>query len=484
MNTGTPARSVAWNVASQSAARVVTLALSLGTTMLLTRHFGVDAYGALVTVLAYVSFVSFFFDWGTQTSLVRALAGGGVSPRELLGKALVLRLLLSGLAAGAGAALLPVLYPGRPDVRMAGFVLLASLPPNAAASTLESVFQARLRNGRLALAQVASQIAATGAVAGLVASGAPLPVVVGAFVAGAAVYCALVVVLARRLVRPALRLDVRFCRRFLAVSLPLGTALLLNTLYFRIDALLLTALRGPGQAGLYGVAYRFLEALLPFVGFFVASLFPLLASAAGSADLGSVRTLCQRGLDVLAVVAAAVSPGTIVLAPRLVRLVAGGGFGGAVGPLRVLVLCCALMFVNGLLGYVVIALRKQKRALWLNVVVLVLNVALNLVLIPRFGALGAASAATASELAVLVGNLWLLRRYADFTPSLGVAVRAFAGGFTMAAVVAAAGLDLGASVALGAGVYACVLFALGVHLRLDLAAVLRPARRLDDAAVA
>ena len=66
-------RRVAWNTLTQASARVVTLALSVLTTVLPTRHLGVSGYGVYVTVTVYLSFFAVFFHAGVTDVVVRML---------------------------------------------------------------------------------------------------------------------------------------------------------------------------------------------------------------------------------------------------------------------------------------------------------------------------------------------------------------------------------------------------------------------------
>src|SRR5207247_10761462 len=118
-------------------------------------------------------------------------------------------------------------------------------------------------------------------------------------------------------------------------ALPLGLALMIATIYFRADAVLLSILKGPHAVGIYGVAYRLLEAVIAFPGFFYVSIFPLLSQSYARRDLGNLRDVTQRAFDLLVLAAVPVVLGTFVLAPQIVHALAGSGFDAAVTPLRI-----------------------------------------------------------------------------------------------------------------------------------------------------
>jgi O-antigen/teichoic acid export membrane protein len=128
-------------------------------------------------------------------------------------------------------------------------------------------------------------------------------------------------------------------------------------------------------------------------------------------------------------------------------------------------------FVATLFGYLLIAIDRQKNALWLNFVVLALNLALNLALIPPYGYTAAAAIASGTDLLIVVGELWLIARFTSIVPSPNVALRALLASAAMAAAVLVLGAGLIVSIVVGALVYFAGLYLLRVHVELDLAHV-------------
>jgi O-antigen/teichoic acid export membrane protein len=473
----TLARRVAWNTVAQATARVGTLTLSVVVTVLLTRHLGVDGYGAYVTVTVYVPFFALFFDSGVTTLVVRSLS---TEPdrTELFREALGLRLALAVPVALLAYGLAWALYGGSGDasIREGIAIALPIILLSSASSTLSAVFQARLQMDRVGLAEVVGQIVGAGLIVTIVVLGGSLDAVIGALVAGILVNVLVLAVLAARRtsVRPSFR-----PRRWLALlrrALPLGLALMISTIYFRADAILLSILKGPHAVGIYGVAYRLLEALIAFPGFFYVSVFPLLSQAFARRDLGNVREVAQRSFDLLVIAAVPVVFGTMVAAPEIVSALAGSRFHAAVTPLRIVIGGAGLFFVNGLFTYVLIAIDRQVLLLWSGLGTLTFNVALNLALIPSYSYTAAAAVATGSELLTLVILLALVRRYTGYLPALGVTLKAAVAGAAMVGVLLVIPSNLAAIVVVGAVVYGAMLMLLRTHRSLELRELLGAGR--------
>jgi O-antigen/teichoic acid export membrane protein len=183
--------------------------------------------------------------------------------------------------------------------------------------------------------------------------------------------------------------------RLLRLALPLGGTLLVNYLYFRLDVLLLSWLRSDSDVGLYGLAYRVVEALMVLPSYLMLALFPEIARQSENRD--RLRSLVTPALAAMQAFALPVAGLTAIFASQIVNLVGGAEYAGAAPVLRILMLALAISYLNGVYGNALLALGRQGRLFWLSVLVLAGNIGLNLALIPPFGVTGAAWAVTASE---------------------------------------------------------------------------------------
>jgi O-antigen/teichoic acid export membrane protein len=166
---------------------------------------------------------------------------------------------------------------------------------------------------------------------------------------------------------------------------------------------------------------------------------------------------------------------TLPLAPDMVRLVAGDSFADSTLPLRILMLGAAFSFLASLFLFALIALDRQQRMLLLTLVALVVNLALNLALIPSFSYTAAAGIATGTQFVIVVGALYLVSRYTGFVPGLRVAARAVIAGAAVLVALAVTPTPFAVSLVGGGILYAALLLALRIDRELELAQLLRRA---------
>ena len=172
---------------------------------------------------------------------------------------------------------------------------------------------------------------------------------------------------------------------------------LLQGLFFKIDALLLPGMAGDVAAGTYAAAYKVSEGAGIFQSSFTLALFPRLSR---DADLSHAYRLALRALLQLGFPLAV---GVALLSEPIVALVGGRQYlPDSATALAILICYLPLSYINGLTQYVLIATGKQRLLTGAFAVALAFNLAANLLLIPRFGFVGAAWVTVASEIVLLV----------------------------------------------------------------------------------
>jgi O-antigen/teichoic acid export membrane protein len=186
-------------------------------------------------------------------------------------------------------------------------------------------------------------------------------------------------------------------RRWLRESWPLFLNQLLQGLFFKVDGLLLPGLAGTAAAGVYAAAYKVSEGAGIVSSSFTLALFPRLSR-------GTDPTEAYRlALRLLFQVAFPLAAGTALLADPIIAVVGGREYlpDSAVA-LAILICYLPLSYANGLTQYLLISAGRQRLLTTAFVAALVFNLVANLLLIPRYGYVGAAWVTVASELVLLI----------------------------------------------------------------------------------
>jgi O-antigen/teichoic acid export membrane protein len=198
-------------------------------------------------------------------------------------------------------------------------------------------------------------------------------------------------------------------------AIPLWVSGLLATLYFRSDIVIVRYFAGDAEVGAYAAAYRIFEGTMLVPAAIMAVVFPRLAR---EGDRGSEPSKLERKLVLLMLVLGLATLGVLLaLDEPLVRLLLGKSFERSAASLRVLGYTVPVMFVSYAVSYFVIARGRERGFISVLGLMLVLNVALNLVLVPRLGGVGAAWSTLITEAALVVGACALIARRAGAAAS-------------------------------------------------------------------
>jgi O-antigen/teichoic acid export membrane protein len=150
-----------------------------------------------------------------------------------------------------------------------------------------------------------------------------------------------------------------------------------------------------------------------------------------------------------------------MIAPQLLRTVFGGEFMPAATALQLLLISLLFIALHGASRNVFLAYDRLGVESWIMAAGVVVNVALNLLLIPRFGLNGAAFATATADGAILVLCAFAIERF-GVRPALRLLLVPLLAGAAMAVALWLIGVDRAAfvSIIVGGIVYAGALAAL------------------------
>jgi O-antigen/teichoic acid export membrane protein len=199
-------------------------------------------------------------------------------------------------------------------------------------------------------------------------------------------------------------------------TLPLAAPGMVGNAYERADMYLVGLLKGTASAGVYGVAYKLYDTVLYPAKAVSATAIARVGHGVIARPAAAARRLALRA-------ALMTLPLAIVIgyeAPALIRIFFGQAYGVAVGPTRLLMLAslptAALLVLTPIL-----VIHARAYVLSWSIAGLVGNVALNVVLVARWGVGGAAAAYVITESALVVAfvvGLARLTPQASGAPSL------------------------------------------------------------------
>jgi O-antigen/teichoic acid export membrane protein len=390
-------RNSAWLIAD----KVVRLGLGLVVWMWLARQVGPSAFGQWNFAIAFAALFAVVAGLGLDGVLQRELVADDADAPALLGTAAVLRLVAGGVSA-------LVCVAAAWGVRSEQPMVVALVGLNALVFVLQSsqvvdyLFQARMQNRFSVVAVNAAFVAATAIRIVLLWREAPLLWFGATLVIEATLAAMLLLRAARRvdLAPSRWHFDRRVARRLLAQSWPLLFSGMAVIVYMRVDQIMLASMVGDAAVGQFSAALRLSEVWYFVPAAILSAAFPALLARRQDGAAAYERYL-QALYDAMAWLGLAVAVAVSFAAPWVVEHLYGPAYAEAARVWQVQTWAGITVAMSYVHGKWLLAEGLQRIGLLYTLAGCVVNLSLNLVLIPRFGAVGAAWATLATQVGLL-----------------------------------------------------------------------------------
>lgn len=271
--------------------------------------------------------------------------------------------------------------------------------------------------------------------------------------------------------------------RELAAQVPVvGTIPVLNALYWRLDTLLLTWMRGIAEVGFYGASTRILDITRNLPQAYARALYPIVSRTIHT-NRPEFERLTRDSLVWITAATVPVSLATFGLAPWIVTVLYGEAMRPAIPGLQIVAWLIVPYALTSTLAQILFASGNQALDLRVNFLSVIANGVLNVVLIPSLGFIGAAVAALTTTCLHVTLQYGFVQRHV-FDPAVLRPLAYIAGAAALSCLVVQLVLAYNPLVAttIGLGVYAAGLSVSGVLERRHLELAWRRARSISRGA--
>ena len=385
------------------------------TIWLMPRYFTESELGGYFVALALTNLIATLTELGLQNPLIREMTLHQQQTRHYLGNALIVRSILSIIAYGIMIISGIFLYPPI-IVKMIVFLGLAEIV-NSLAQLYRCVFRAHEEMKYEALTVIAERGAFLVIGGGAILHGYGLIPVCQVMLAASCINLILGVGLTRlRFTQLHFRPSREIVKVLMQQALPFAIGNLFNLLYFRVDAILLSKLSAEGVDAntWYGLAYTIVIAFTTLPGaFMMGAMFPVL-SRAWEREKGRFPRAYAFGIRWMVLSGFPLAVGLSILSPEITAVLfptyTPAEIAKVSAALQWLSWAGGLIFITTAVQAVLRATDKRSAFSVLMGTTALLNICLNLYLIPRFSHTGAAMAMVISEVFLLIFGIGYISR--------------------------------------------------------------------------
>ncbi|MBM3205158.1 flippase [Candidatus Uhrbacteria bacterium] len=199
-------------------------------------------------------------------------------------------------------------------------------------------------------------------------------------------------------------------RPLLISAIPFALAGFFVKVYSYVDTLLLERFHPDAVVGHYAVAYKLTYAFQFVPLAVVAALYPGLSAAHAANDRKAIDQLLLGSFRFMLIVSVPIAVGLSAFAPHLIPLVYGKDFLGSVLPLMILSWVLIPIFLDFPIGSLLNATHRARLKTQTMGFTMVINLLFNILLVPKYGPMGAAISGLISFWCLFFFGIWYARK--------------------------------------------------------------------------
>lgn len=383
---------VGFNTGIQISGKIISVAFGVFTVLLLTRYLGTSGYGNFTLAFTYVSFFAAIADFGLQLAMVKELSQKNHGKKEL-GTFLLLKVSLVALSTLLASILL-FTFPYPYEIKIGILIAIIAVAISGISSFGNVILQSKIRLDLITVVDLITKIITVTLIIFFVYLRLNYYFIVFSVLLGNLVGAVIIFILIKDSVY--FLYDFRLAKKILLISLPIGISSFLSLAYFKVDTIMLSVMKSSNDVGLYSIAYKILENLLLLWGFYMASVYPLLAILKGNSDKKKLNNIIMYSFFIAVIASILIILIGMFFAPTIIDIFGGKNFHEAIPSLRILLYAIPFLFINNLF-YNVLIIHKRNTSILIGMSLsLLINIILNLYFIPKSGFIGASYVTVAS----------------------------------------------------------------------------------------
>jgi len=377
------------------AAAVIGQAIGFVVLVFVAHRVGPENLGAYAFAQNFAMYFEIPIDFGITMYAVREVSREPERLKEIIGEVMVVQLLLLAACVSVTLLVAPQLMPDTPAREILPIIIAGWIPT---ALSLDWALRSMRRMNVVAGWRLAGQVLYGVLALLLIGHGlSGIKTYAWLNVVGAMVTAVGLTVITLRQYGASIRaIDVRGLGRRYARAVVVGASLALAAIYYSSDAVVIGYLRDEHDVGLFSAAYKIPMSVIALGTVWLQSAFPY-ASALVANDSAAFRNQLGRVVSYAGTLVLPVAVGGSILAPMLMVGIFGEPFRGAAAPFALLIWSAALALIQVHFTNGVLALGDERYYLIAVVSAAVLNIGLDLALVPSMGPVGAAIATLVAE---------------------------------------------------------------------------------------
>lgn len=388
-------RNAGWIIAG----RVYHMALAFFVGLLTARYLGPSNFGLINYAATYTSFFASFCTLGINSVIVKNFVDHPDEEGETIGSAIVLRTVSSVLSVVMMMCITLIADRGETTTHIVVYLCGIGVIFQVM-DTINYWFQSKLQSKYAAVATVISYTVVSAYKIWLLATGKSVEWFAISTSIDYLVVAIFLLVMYRRHNGPQFRYSKRKAKELFLSSYHFILAGLMVSIYGSTDKFMLKQLLDESEVGYYSTAVSLCNTWVFLLAAIIDSLYPVILQSFENKGLFERKN--KQLYAIVFYVSVSVSLGISLLAAPIIKILYGSAYASAAAPLRIITWYTAFSYLGVARNAWVVSYNKQNYLKYLYVGAAVTNVVLNMVMIPVWGASGAALASLLTQISTIL----------------------------------------------------------------------------------
>lgn len=404
------ARRITRNFLSLAMSEIVAKILQLVIFIYIARIFGKAQFGEFGFALAFSFIMVIIADSGLNTLLIREISRDKQNVKKYISNALAIKIFLSIVTFLVAFIFLNLMnYPNKLIVItyiMVFFVVLQSFT-----NLFYSVFRAFEKMHFDAALKVLRMVILSLLIFFITVKNGTIISVVSMFVLTEILILAVsFMIFIKNFTRISIEFDFKFCKDLLKKSSFFGLSLMFGMLLLYIDSVMLQNFRGSSEVGIYTAAFNLLLGITFIPIMFSNAVFPVFSRYFQS-NMSLLKFAYKKSFQYMLILGLPISIGIFIYAGNIINLIYGVEYNSSIIVTKILSVYVLLIFVASVSGTVLSSINRQGSRAFSQGTIAIINIILNLILIPKLGFIGAGIATVISSAVILILYTYFIIRY-------------------------------------------------------------------------
>lgn len=386
-NAGTK-QTIAKNTFWLAVAEGITRFLKLFLIIYVARILGATEYGKFTFALAFVSLFAIFSDFGLSPIVTREFAREKEKEKNF--PALISLKLLLGIGTLFLISIGSFFITIEPEIRGIIWILGAYIIMRGFTAIIFAFFRARQRMEYESWAGILQALIVTGAGFFVLFNFPSVQNLSLAYLFAASIALIFILLFFHLKVFPLhLTFNRSVWKSYFAMSWPLALAGIFGTIYSQTDSVMMGYLGQITQTGWYNAAYKVIGVAMIPAGLIGASFYPVLSKFFRESK-EKLQNAWNHYTQVIIFIVVPLVIGGIALAPRIIDFIYDPSYFPSILAFQILLVTGGIIILTAPLSNALVISNQQKKLFWVTLSGAILNIGLNLILIPKYSLYGAA----------------------------------------------------------------------------------------------